>query len=71
MQAKSCSYAMGKSCFNDQYDYDFTITYRTEDDRKRSALIAFGPGYFLQGMEAHASFRRDLQVWFENVLRPI
>ena len=60
-----------KSCFRDQYDYDFTITYRTDDARKKSALIAFRPGYFLQGVEAHASFRRDLQVWTENVLRPI
>lgn len=60
-----------KSCFNSQNDYDFTITYSTKDNRKRSALIAFRPGYFLQGMEAHASFRRDLQVWIEDVLRPI
>ena len=60
-----------KSCFRDQYDYDFTITYRTDDARKKSALIAFRPGYFLQGVEAHASFRRDLQVWTENFLRPI
>ena len=60
-----------KSCFNDQYDYDFTITYSTQDNRKQSALIAFRPGYFLQGMEAHASFNRDLQVWAEDILRPI
>ena len=60
-----------KSCFHNQYDYDFTITYRSEIGEKRSALIAFRPGYFLQGMEAHSSFQRDLQIWIEDVLRPI
>lgn len=60
-----------KSCYHSQYDYDFTITYLSSEGGKRSALIAFRPGYILQGLEAHSSFKRDLQVWIEDVLRPI
>lgn len=60
-----------KSCFTSQYDYDFTISYRSSDGSDKSALIAFRPGYFHQGEEAYESFNRDLQIWMRQVLRPI
>jgi len=60
-----------RSCFDNQYDCDFTFTYQSSDGGKKSALIAFRPGCLLQGMAAHAVLERDLQVWIEDVLRPI
>ena len=60
-----------KSCFTSQYDFDFTISYRSSDGSDKSALISFWPGYFHQGEEAYASFNRDLQIWMRQVLRPI
>ena len=62
---------MFKSCYESQYDKDFIITYRASDGEKRSALIAFRPGYLLQGVDAYQSFERDLQIWIGDVLRPI
>lgn len=60
-----------KSCYPSQYDYDYTITYFGKDGNKKSALIVFRPGYLLQGEETYLSFNRDLQIWIEDVLRPI
>ena len=60
-----------KSCYASQYDYDFTISYRSSDGSDRTALIIFRPGYFHQGEEAYDSFNRDLQIWLKQVLRPI
>lgn len=60
-----------KSCYQSQYDYDYTITYFDKDGNKKAALITFRPGYLLQGDEAYLSFNRDLQIWIEDVLRPI
>ena len=57
-------------CFR-QFDYDYTITYRTKEGKKRAALIAFRPGYLLGGVKGHERFYRELQVWLGDVLRPI
>lgn len=62
---------MFKSCYESQYDKDFIITYRADSGENRSALIAFRPGYLLQGVEAYQGFERDLQIWIGDVLRPI
>ena len=59
------------SCFQNQLDWAFTITYYDDGDR-RSALITFRPRYFATGATDRArEFERDLQVWVEDVLRPI
>ena len=68
---RSIALPMVKSCFASQYDYDYTITYKTKEGKKRAALIAFRPGYFHGGVEGHESFYRELQVWLGDVLRPI
>ncbi len=47
-----------KSCYASQYDHD--LSYKSSDGSDKSALIAFRPGYFLQGEEAFESFNRDL-----------
>ena len=60
------------SCFENQYDWDFTITYKASDGTQRSALISFMPRYLSTGATDRAmSFERDLQVWMQDVLRPI
>ena len=68
---RSIALPMVRSCFQSQYDHDYTITYRDKDGGKRAALIAFRPGYFLGGELAHKSFYRELQIWIGDVLRPI
>ena len=60
------------SCFEDQYDTRFTITYDNSQGQRRTALITFMPRYlhtmpFVWAKE----FERDLQVWMEDILRPI
>lgn len=60
-----------RSCYSSQYDRDVTITYIGEKDKKKSALIVFRPGYFLQGDEAYSNFYRELQIWLEDVIRPV
>lgn len=60
------------SCFQNQLDWDFTITYKSSDGSQRTALISFMPRYFNTGpTDIARSFERDLQIWAENVLRPI
>ena len=60
------------SCFENQYDIAFTITYNNDEGIRRSALITFMPRYFATGATDKArEFERDLQVWIEDVLRPI
>lgn len=60
------------SCFENQYDIDFTITYNNNEGSRRSALISFIPRYLSIGATDRArEFERDLQVWVEDVLRPI
>lgn len=60
------------SCFENQYDIDFTITYNNNEGSRRSALISFMPRYLSTGATDRArEFERDLQVWVEDVLRPI
>lgn len=60
------------SCFSNQYDWAFTLTYDDDEQNRRSALITFMPRYFATGATDRArEFERDLQVWAEDVLRPI
>lgn len=60
------------SCFANQYDWAFTITYVNEEGKTRSALITFMPRYLSTGATDRArEFERDLQIWVEDVLRPI
>jgi hypothetical protein len=60
------------SCFSNQLDWDFTITYRASDGSQRTALISFMPRYFnTNPTDIARSFERDLQIWSERVLRPI
>ena len=60
------------SCFANQYDWAFTITYINEEGKTRSALITFMPRYLSTGANDRArEFERDLQIWVEDVLRPI
>jgi hypothetical protein len=60
------------SCFENQYDWSFTITYVDEEGKTRSALITFMPRYVFTGATDRArEFERDLQIWLEDVLRPI
>ena len=60
------------SCFQNQLDWDFTITYKSADGNQRTALISFMPRYLNTNPTDRArSFQRDLQIWAENVLRPI
>ena len=60
------------SCFQNQLDWDFTITYRASDSSQRTALISFMPRYFnTNPTDIARAFERDLQIWSENVLRPI
>ena len=60
------------SCFENQYDIAFTITYDNNEGNRRSALITFMPRYFATGATDRArEFERDLQIWIEDVLRPI
>jgi len=60
------------SCFSNQLDWDFTITYRSSDGSQRTALISFMPRYFnTNPTDIARSFERDLQIWSERVLRPI
>ena len=60
------------SCFANQYDWAFTITYTNEEGKPRSALITFMPRYLATGASDRArEFERDLQIWVEDVLRPI
>ena len=60
------------SCFENQYDIAFTITYDNDEGSRRSALITFMPRYLSTGATDRArEFERDLQVWIEDVLRPI
>lgn len=60
------------SCFDNQLDWAFTITYKSDSGDRRSALITFMPRYLSTGATDNArEFERDLQVWMEDVLRPI
>lgn len=60
------------SCFENQYDINFTITYNNNEGKRRSALVSFMPRYFATGATDRArEFERDLQIWVEDVLRPI
>ena len=60
------------SCFQNQLDWAFTITYDDDNGDRRSALITFRPRYLATGATDRArEFERDLQVWVEDVLRPI
>lgn len=60
------------SCFKNQYDINFIITYDNSEGKRRSALIAFMPRYLATGATDRArEFERDLQIWIEDVLRPI
>lgn len=60
------------SCFSNQLDWDFTITYKASDGSQRSALISFMPRYFnTNPTDVARSFERDLQIWAETLLRPI
>jgi len=60
------------SCFQNQLDWDFTITYRASDGGQRTALISFMPRYFnTNPTDTARAFERDIQIWSENVLRPI
>ena len=60
------------SCFQNQLDWDFTITYKASDGTQRTALISFMPRYFnTNPTDIARSFERDLQIWSEDVLRPI
>jgi hypothetical protein len=60
------------SCFENQLDWTFTITYRSNEGETRSALITFMPRYLATGATDKArEFERDLQIWMEDVIRPI
>lgn len=60
------------SCFENQYDINFTITYDNDEGQRRSALISFMPRYLATDATDRArEFERDLQIWIEDVLRPI
>jgi hypothetical protein len=60
------------SCFENQYDWAFTITYINGEGKMRAALITFMPRYLSTGATDRArEFERDLQIWIEDVLRPI
>jgi len=60
------------SCYPNQLDWDFTITYLSENGERRSALISFMPRYFSTGATDRArGFERDLEVWMQDILRPI
>lgn len=60
------------SCFQNQYDIAFTISYNNNEGKRRSALITFMPRYLSTGATDRArEFERDLQVWAEDVMRPI
>ena len=60
------------SCFANQYDWEFTITYVNDEGKTRSAVIVFQPRYLATGATDRArEFERDLQIWGEDVLRPI
>jgi hypothetical protein len=60
------------SCFPNQLDWAFTITYTNNEGKRRSALITFMPRYLFTGATDRArEFERDLQVWTGDVLRPI
>lgn len=60
------------SCFENQYDWDFTITYRSNEGTAKTALISFMPRYLSTGATDRArEFERDLQIWAQTVLRPI
>ena len=57
------------SCFENQYDIAFTITITKALDAPTDYLYA---RYFATGATDKArEFERDLQVWIEDVLRPI
>ena len=60
------------SCFQNQLDWDFTITYNATDGTRRSALISFMPRYLnTNPTDLARGFVRDLQVWLKDVIRPI
>ena len=60
------------SCFANQLDWDFTITYRSSDGTTKAALISFMPRYLSTGATDRAQdFERDLEIWAQKVLRPI
>ena len=60
------------SCFDNQLDWDFTITYKASDGTRRSALISFMPRYLNTNPTDKArGFERDLQIWLKDVIRPI
>jgi hypothetical protein len=62
---------MLRSCYDSQYDHDITINYIGSDNSKKSALIVFRPGYLLQGDEVRSNFMREMQVWMQDVIRPV
>ena len=62
---------MLRSCYESQYDNDVTINYIGTDNSRKSALIVFRPGYLLQGDEAYSNFMREIQVWMQDVVRPV
>ena len=60
------------SCFQNQLDWAFTMTYNDDNGDRRSALITFMPRYLNTSPTDRArEFERDLQVWIEDILRPI
>ena len=68
---KSIALPMVRSCYQSQYDHDYTITYKGKDGEKRAALIVFRPGYLLKNELAHDNFYKEFQIWIGDVLRPI
>ena len=68
---RSIALPMVRSCFQSQYDHDYTITYKGKNGEKRAALIVFRPGYLLGNELAHESFYKDFQIWIGDVIRPI
>jgi len=60
------------SCFENQLDWSFVLAYKNDAGDRRSALITFMPRYLSTGATDQArEFERDLQIWGEDVLRPI
>jgi hypothetical protein len=60
------------SCFPNQLDWEFTITYSSSSGERRSALITFMPRYLATGATENArGFERDLEIWMKDILRPI
>ena len=51
------------TCYGEQLDYDYVVHYKDKEERQRSALISFWPGYLRREISHKKGFAAALDSW--------